>query len=420
MTTTPPATTTTRPPLNDEALFDLVQERTFRWFWERADPSSGMAPDRTTSPPDIVTSGGTGFGVMALLVGAERGFVARWAALERLELILTSLERIERFHGVFPHWLDARRGTAVPFSPQDDGGDLVETAFLIQGLLAARHYFAADTDREQNLRHRIDAIWHAVEWSWHKAPDDDVLLWHWSPRYGFAMNHAIRGWNECLITYVLAASSPTHPIDPSLYHRGWANGPEFRNGRTEFGVEIALGPPLGGPLFFAHYSFLGLDPRGLVDRYADYFEQNRRHVEINRAYCLANPKGCVGYGPDCWGLTASDNYQGYSGHAPTNDRCVIAPTAALASFPYAPEAAMQAMRHFYFELGDRIWTDWGFTDAFSEANDWYDHEHLAIDQGPIVIMMENHRSGLLWRLFMQAPEIRDGLLRLGFSSPLVG
>jgi hypothetical protein len=401
--------------LASEALFDLVQERTFRWFWERADETSGMAPDRTTSPAGLVTVGGTGFAVMVVLVGIERGYVGRDAGRGRIEKIVRTLERAERYHGVFPHWMDGRTGAVIPFGDKDDGADLVETAFLMQGLLAAREYFSGTTPAESELRARIDALWHAVEWTWHKAPDDTVLLWHWSPRYGFAMNHAIRGWNECLIVYVLAASSPTHPIDPQLYHEGWTRSPEFRNGTRTYGIELPLGPPLGGPLFFAHYSFLGLDPRNLRDRYADYYEQNLRHVAINRAHCLSNPNSCVGYGSPCWGLTASDNFAGYSAHAPSNDRCVIAPTAALASFPYAPEAATAAMEHFYHSLGDRIWTKWGFTDAFSESHGWYSSDHLAIDQGPIVIMMENHRSQLLWRLFMQAPEVRVGLDRLGFA-----
>jgi len=403
--------------LDDAALFDLVQERTFRWFWECADEASGMVPDRTTSPPGIVTIGGTGFALMALIVGAERGFASREAVRERIERIVSTLEQAQRHHGVFSHWLDTRTGAIVPFSPMDDGSDLVETALLIQGLLTVRQYFSAEDLSDRTLRERIDALWQAVEWDFHKAPDDDVLLWHWSPRHGFGMNHSIRGWNECLIVYVLAASSPTHAIDPELYHRGWATGPDFHNGRTVQGIQLPLGPPLGGPLFFAHYSFLGLDPRGLRDRYADYFEQNRRHVALNRAHCLANPNGCAGYGPDCWGLTASDNYQGYAAHAPDRDLCVIAPTAALASYPYDPQSASAAMHHFYFNLGDRIWTEWGFIDAFSETENWYASDQLAIDQGPIVIMMENHRSGLLWRLFMQAPEVRDGLKRLGFSSP---
>jgi hypothetical protein len=397
--------------LGDQELFDLVQRRTFLWFWERADQVSGMTPDRTTSPAGLVTIGGTGFGILAILVGAERGFIDREQARDRIARIVSSLERVERYHGVFPHWLDSRTGITIPFQPLDDGGDLVETAFLMQGLLCAREYFGRD------LAERIDRLWHAVEWSWHKAPNDNVLLWHWSPRYGFAINNAIRGWNECLIAYVLAAGSPTHPIGPELYHSGWTLGAEFFNGQLDYGVRVPLGPRLGGPLCFAHYSFVGLDPRDLRDRYADYFEQNISHVQLNYRYCVANRGGCAGYGPACWGLTASDNDQGYANHSPTCDLCVIAPTAALSSFPYAPAEAARAMRYFYTELGHRIWTDWGFTDAFSISRNWFSNDHLAIDQGPIVCMMENHRSGLLWRVFMQVPEVRAGLRRLGFSSP---
>lgn len=401
--------------LDDAALFDRVQAHTIRWFWERGDPLSGMAPDRDASEPGVVTTGGSGFAMMALIAGIERGLLSREDVRDRIALMVTTLERVDRFHGAWSHWLDARSGRAVPFGELDDGGDLVETAFVVQGLLTARSYF--DRPEEADLRGRLDALWRGVEWDFYKAPDDAVLLWHWSPNHGFAMNHAIRGWNECLIVYVLAAASPTHPIEPALYHRGWTDSPDFRNGRTELGVELPLGPPLGGPLFFAHYSFLGLDPRGLVDRYADYWLQNQRHVALNRAWCLANPNQCAGYGPDCWGLTASDHEGGYSAHAPgaETDLCVIAPTAAIASFPYAPDWAMQAMRAFHDRLGERIWTDWGFTDAFCESGGWYSDTHLAIDQGPIAIMMENHRSGLLWDLFMRAPEIATGLARLGFS-----
>jgi hypothetical protein len=405
--------------LPDDRLFDLVQERTFRWFWERAVPGTGMAPDRTTSPKDSATSGGTGFGIMAVIVAAERGWVSRREARDRIALIVRSLERAERHHGAWPHWLNARTGRTIPFGKLDDGGDLVETAFVVQGLIAAREYFSSDSKVERELRERIDALCHGVEWNWYKAADEDVLLWHWSPNVGFAMNFPIRGWNECLIVYVLAAGAPAHAISPNLYHRGWTAGPDFRNGSTEYGVTLPLGPKRGGPLFFTHYSFLGLDPHGLVDTYADYMEQNRSHVLLNYTYCVGDPLACAGYGPACWGLTASDNDKGYSAHSPTNDRCVIAPTAALSSFPYAPEAAMRAMRHFHDDLGDRIWTKWGFTDAFCESRNWYSQDHLAIDQGPIVVMMENHRSGLLWRLFMQAPEVRRGLARLGFASPAI-
>ena len=398
---------------SDHNLFDLVQRRTFLWFWERADPLSGMIPDRTSSPPGLVTIGGTGFGILAILVGIERGFIDRAAALERLSKIVATLKRVDRYHGVYPHWLDSATGATIPFGPLDDGGDLVETALLMQGLLCARQYF------EQELGEEIDAIWRSVEWNWHKAPGEEVLLWHWSPRHEFEINLALRGWNECLLVYILAAASPTHSIDPRLYHQGWVSGREFLNGRTAYDVKLPLGPPLGGPLFFAHYSFVGLDPRGLEDPYANYFEQNVAHARLNYNYCVANGQGCAGYGASCWGLTASDSDRGYSGHSPTNDQCVIAPTAALSSFPYLPEEAARAMRYFHADVGNGIWTDWGFTDAFCISRNWYSKDHVAIDQGPMLAMMENFRSGLLWRLFMQAPEIRDGLDRLGFKSPLL-
>jgi hypothetical protein len=173
-------------------------------------------------------------------------------------------------------------------------------------------------------------------------------------------------------------------------------------------------------LFFAHYSFLGLDARGLKNRHADYWQQNVSHVLINREHCLRNPHGFAGYGADCWGLTASDDPEGYRSHAPDEDRGVISPTAALASFPYTPEHSMRALRHFYDDLGDRIWGEYGFKDAFAPTRDWYAQSYLAIDQGPIIAMIENHRSGLLWRLFMSCPEVQAGLRTLGFQSPHLG
>jgi hypothetical protein len=256
-----------------------------------------------------------------------------------------------------------------------------------------------------------------VEWSWFTRGGERVLYWHWSPGHGWAMNHRIRGWNECLITYVLAASSPAHAIAPEVYHEGFAGGSTFRNGRAWHGIELPLGPPLGGPLFFAHYSFCGLDPRGLKDRYADYWEQNVRHVRINRAHCMANPGGFQGYGEKCWGLTASDDPSGYSAHAPDNDNGTLSPTAALASLPYAPAEVMVALRHFLTHYGRRLWREHGFVDAFCPQQRWYARTFLAIDQGPIVAMIENHRTGLLWKLFMAVPEVQAGLRRLGFRSP---
>lgn len=403
--------------LPDEALLEELQKQTFRFFWEGAEPVSGLARDRNRQSGDtkdnLVAVGGSGFGLMALVAAVARGWVPRAAAVERLSRMLDALERAVRHHGVYPHFMDGVSGETIPFGPEDDGGDLVETSFLMMGLLTARHYF--DQPQEADVRARITALWNDVEWDWYVQPGQQVLTWHWSPRHGFAMNHAIRGWNECLITYVLAAASADHAIAPEIYKEGFCSGPDYRNGSSYQGILLPLGPHLGGPLFFAHYSFCGLDPRSLSDRHADYWEQNLAHTRTNLAYCIANPGGFAGYGADCWGLTASDDPSGYDAHAPNNDNGTISPTAALSSFPYAPKEAMRALRHFLAAYGDKIWGRYGFTDAFNPTRGWFADTFLAIDQAPIIVMIENHRSGLLWELFMSVPEVRRGLARLDFT-----
>ena len=403
--------------LPDDALLEALQKQTFRFFWEGAEPVSGLARDRNRQAGDtadnLVAVGGAGFGLMALVVAVTRGWVSRAHAVERLFRMLDALERATRHHGVYPHFLDGVSGATIPFGPLDDGGDLVETSFLMMGLLTARRYF--DRPEETALRDRITRLWRDVEWDWHVQPGQRVLTWHWSPRHGFKMNHAIRGWNECLITYVLAAAAPTHSIAPEIYRDGFCGGPDYRNGAAYQGITLPLGPRLGGPLFFAHYSFCGLDPNGLSDRHADYWEQNVAHTRTNLAYCTANPGGFAGYSAQCWGLTASDDPSGYDAHAPNNDNGTISPTAALSSFPYAPRDAMRALRHFLNTYGDKIWGRYGFTDAFNPSRSWFADTFLAIDQAPIILMIENYRSGLLWRLFMSVPEVRHGLARLGFT-----
>lgn len=407
--------------LPDEDLLEAVQRQTFRFFWEGAQPDSGLARDRipvgAADRADLVATGGSGFGIMALIVAVERGWVAREEALERLRAMLDLLYRATSYHGVFAHFINGRTGATIPFWRKDDGADLVETSFLMMGLLCARQYFDRDTPIERETRGRISGLWEEVEWSWHTQGGRKLLYWHWSPNNGWAMDHEIHGWNECLITYVLAAASPRYPVDPLVYHRGFASGREFVNGRAYYDIPLQLGMPYGGPLFFCHYSFCGLDPRGLRDRYADYWTQNLSHVRINYAHCLANPGNFRGYSTECWGLTASDDPDGYSAHAPDNDNGTISPTAALSSMPYAPQEAMRALRYFLTAHGGKVWGEYGFVDAFCEQRDWFANTFLAIDQGPIIVMIENHRTGLLWKLFMSVPEVRMGLRRLGFSSP---
>ncbi|TDB62340.1 glucoamylase family protein [Arundinibacter roseus] len=402
--------------ITDEALLTLVQKQTFAYFWDFAHPVSGLARERNTSG-DLVTSGGSGFGIMAIPVAVERAFITRQQGLERTQKIVTFLkDKVQTFHGAFPHWLHGGTGEAIAFSAKDNGADLVETSFLMQGLLTVRQYFDSADPQEAALRADINSLWKAVEWSWFQKNKEPVLYWHWSPTFGWEMNHAVRGWNESLITYVLAAASSEHSIEPEVYHQGWARNGAMANGNTFFGHQLPLGENLGGPLFFAHYSFLGLNPNGLTDRYANYFTQNRNHSLINQAYCIQNPKGFRGYSDECWGLTASDIPNGYTANSPTNDRGVITPTAALSSMPYTPEESMKALRFFYYKLGDKLWGRYGFYDAFSLHERWFADSYLAIDQGPIVVMLENHRTGLPWKLFMSCPEVKAGLTKLDFES----
>jgi hypothetical protein len=406
--------------LTDDQLLDLVQKQTFRYFWDFGHPVSGMARERSNRSFDygdeVVTTGGTGFGIMATIVAAERKFITREQAAARTKKIVDFLWKADMFHGAFPHWLNGETGKVIRFSPKDDGADIVETSFLFQGLLTARQYYTADNPTESAIRNKILWMWEGIEWNWF-TQNQNELYWHWSPNNGWSMNHAIKGWNECLITYVLAASSPSSSISKRVYENGWANSNTFFNGKKYYDITLPLGFEYGGPLFFTHYSFLGLDPRGLKDQYADYWEQNKAHTLINRAYCIANPKHYKGYGANSWGLTASDSWQGYAAHSPTEDLGVITPTAALSAFPYTPEFSMQALRHFYEDKGSSIWGEYGFADAFSEEHNWVAKSYLAIDQGPIVVMIENYRSGLLWKLFMSNPDVQKGLTKLGFSSP---
>jgi hypothetical protein len=416
-------------PKEYDSLFTQVQRSTFQYFWDGAEPTSGLARERfhvdgeyPQNDKNVVTSGGGGFGVMAILVGMERGFITRQQGVERFEKIISFLEKADRFHGAWPHWWYGETGKVKPFSKKDDGGDLVETSFMIQGLLCVRQYFKEGNAQEKALADRIDKLWKEVDWNWYRN-GKNVLYWHWSPEYAWEMNFPVTGYNECLIMYVLAADSPTHGVPAEVYHEGWARNGEIKDTVTQYGYTLTLShnyaKEYGGPLFWAHYSYLGLDPRGLKDQYADYWENNKAHTLINRAWCVENPNGYKGYGPQSWGLTASYSVNGYAAHAPGKDKDlgVISPTAALSSMPYTPEYSMQAMKYWHDSLGNKVFGPYGFYDAFSETENWFPKRYLAIDQGPIVVMMENYRSGLLWNLFMSCPEVQTGLKKLGFQSP---
>ncbi len=413
----------------DSAIFLEVQKATFQYFWDGAEPNSGLARERIhldgnypQNDQQVVTSGGGGFGVMALLIGAERGFVPRKDVVERLERIIQFLENADRFHGAWPHWWNGETGKVKPFSKKDDGGDLVESSFMAQALICVREYFQKGNKRERKLAARADALWKAIDFN-HYRNGRNVLYWHWSPNYGWEMNFPVSGYNECLIMYILAVASPTHGVPVEVYHEGWAKNGKIKKDTSAYGLSLQLthngAPAYGGPLFWAHYSYLGLDPRGLKDRYADYWKENTHQSLINYRWCIENKLGFKGYGPDSWGLTSSYSVKGYSGHAPgeKRDKGVISPTAALSSIPYTPTESMTAMRNWYTNKKAQLFGQYGFYDAFSDTEQWYPRRYLAIDQGPIVVMMENQRSAFIWKLFMSAPEIQTALRKLEFQSP---
>lgn len=402
------------PPNEKKEYFDVVQRATFKYFWDFAHPVSGLIPERTATP-NIVTSGGTGMGVMAIVVGVHRGWITRQQAVERLLLMTKFLAKSERFHGAWSHWLDGNTGKVVPFSKYDDGGDIVETAYLINGLLVAREYFDGKNPKEIELRNLINQLWHSVEWNWYVK--DGKLLWHWSKNHGWKMNHAIGGYNECLITYILAAASPTYPISREVYENTWKkHEPDhYLNGKEFLGYKLPLGYDFGGPLFFAHYSYLSCDPRKMQDEVTNYWKLNQIHTLINRAYCIEKAPKEFGYHEENWGLTASDNHLFYGAHNPNEDNGTITPSAAMSSFPYTPYYSMQALMHLYRREGNRLFGEYGFYDAYNKSKGWYSNQYLAIDQGPIVIMMENYRSGLIWKLGDKIQEIQNAYEKLGLN-----
>lgn len=421
---------------SDDELLTMLQEACFRYYWEGAHPVAGATLENIPGDDRIVATGATGFGIMALIVGVDRGFITREQGIQRLADILGFLEKAPRYHGAWPHFLNGytAQGMLV-FGMFDNGGDLVETSFLMEGLLAARQYFKGASEAEQSLHQRISRLWEAVEWDWYRrSAHDSALLWHWSPQWSWYIDHRLTGFNETMITYLLAIASPTHSVPAELYYTGWAGqssaaiayrsgwsgsseGDRYSNGHIYYGIKLDVGVGSGGPLFFTQYSFMGFDPHGIRDRYTDYFENNRNIALINLAYCEANPGHFEGYGPDDWGLTASDDQLGYLAHSPdvANDDGTITPTGALSSFPYTPEASMAALKFFYRDLGDRLWGVYGPRDAFNLSRNWFSPIYMGLDQAPIVVMVENYRTGLIWKMFMSNPEIQPMLDKIGFQ-----
>ena len=423
--------------MSDDELLTMLQEECFRYYWEGADPDAGTALENIPGDDRIMATGASGFGIMALVVGVDRGFITREQGAERLNKITAFLERAPRYHGVWSHFMDGKEAKTLPvFDMVDSGGDLVESAFLMQGLLAARQYFNRDTPAEKELVARITRLWEGMEWDWYrKTADSDALYWHWTPEWSWFINHRLTGFNETMIVYLLAIASPTHPVGAELYYTGWAgqseaarhyrkdwsgtaDGEKYANGTTYFGTKLDVGVGSGGPMFFAHYSYMGFDPHSLTDLYTNYFENNRNLALINRAYTTENPKKSKTYAADAWGLTASDGPHGYMPSAPDAEHDVgtIAPTGALASFPYLPDASMAAFKHYYRDLGDKLWGVYGPLDAYNLDADWWSPIYMGLNQAPITVMIENQRTGLIWKLFNSNPEIQTMLKKLNATT----
>jgi exo beta-1,2-glucooligosaccharide sophorohydrolase (non-reducing end) len=420
--------------LSDDELLTMLQRACFHYYWDGADQNSGMTLESIPGDNRMIATGASGFGIMTLIVGVDRKFITREEGVERLAKIVGFLEHAPRYHGAWSHFMDGSTGhTMAVFGMFDNGGDLVETSFLMEGLLAARQYFHGPSASEQSLYQRITGLWEGVEWDWYRDQrTSDFLFWHWSPQWAFGIHHPLIGFNEVMITYLLGISSPTHSVPADMYYSGWASqsetaaqyregwsgskdGDHYWNGNTYFGIKLDVGVGTGGPLFFTHYSFMGMDPHAIRDWYtASYFDNNRNLALINRAYCIANPKHYAGYGANAWGLSANDGPVGYLPHAPDpeHDDGTLTPTAALASFPYTPEASMDVLKHYYRDLGGELWDIYGPRDGYNPGANWISPAYVGLNQAPIVVMVENYRTGLVWKNFMANPEIKTMLARL--------
>jgi hypothetical protein len=401
---------------SDDELLDMVQRYTFRYFWEGAHQTTGMALERTDGGSTTVASGATGMGLMAMVAAFDREYKPGEVVKDRILKILTFLETCDRHHGAWSHWYNAGTAHTQPFSADDDGGDIVETSYVAQALIALKNYFSGNDVKSLQIREKADLLWKGIDWNWYRQGGQNGLFWHWSPTVGFKMNMKVTGWNECLVTYIMAASSPTHGIPAEVYTQGWARNGNMVSKRSFYNTDISLSPDWGGPLFWIHYSHLGINPHNLSDIYADYWKEHVNTAKIQYAYALANPRGWYHYGEKCWGLTASDDPYGYTAHQPvSNDNGTISPTAALSSIPYLPDEAMKALKYFYRDRGKELFGPYGFWDAFNDNLHWVKKACLGIDQGPVMVMIENYRTGLLWKNVMKDNDVQTGLKKLGFS-----
>lgn len=395
-------------------VLEKQQKAAFTYFYDFAEENSGLAYEGYNHGSKAVTIGGSGFGIMSLIVGAERGWITREQAIERTVKAVRWLGKADRYKGIWSHW-HSPDGKAFPFGNQVEAGDAVETSFLITGLIAAQEYFNGGTELEKEISDSVTSFINTIDWN-HYTNGENHLYWIWhTPNNTYEL--PVKGWNEGLITYLLALGAPEgHRISKEAYTAGWqSNGGFCNNNRENYGYKLPLGQENGGPLFFAHYSFVGLNPMRMKDNYAFYWQNNVAHAMINRHYCVYEAPSNYQYSANMWGLTACNGIgsKGYSARCPGNDDGIIAPTAVLASYPYVPFYATQVLMSM--DQIDALQGKYGIGDSYEPAIGQANNNHLAIDQGPIVVMIENYRSGLIWDLVMRSEYIQNCLKMAGIE-----
>lgn len=410
---------------SDEEFLDVLQRTAFQYFWEHANPDNGLVRDRST-PTSKCSIAATGFGLSALPVGIDRGWITRAAGRARVLTTLRTLARLPQgpaaedvagHRGWFYHFLEMETGLRAWKCELSS----IDTALLLAGVLDAAQYFTDPQPDEVEIRRLASLLLERVDWHWMRNGADSLSM-GWHPEKGFIGTHWV-GYNEAMILYLLGLGVEKEPLEASAW-AAWTSGYVWT---TQYGQSFVEFPPL-----FGHqYSHVWVDFRGLADpwlqaRGIDYFENSRRATLAQHAYALDNPMGWQGYGPFAWGLTACDGpgrgrFRDYSarGAPPVEfDDGTLAPTAVGASVPFAPDICLPTLRHYFDAFGDRLWTRYGFRDAFNLEANWWGPDVLGIDQGPILLMLENHRTGRVWSRVTRHPVIQRGLRRAGFQPVL--
>ena len=424
-------------PAQLDPFFDDLERRTFRFFWDTANPRNGLVPDRYPHPSPASIAA-VGFGLTAYPIGVERGYVSREAARARVLATLKFFSTATNQHGFFYHYLDLRTGARAWKSEVST----IDTALLVAGMLFCQAYFDGRDPEEVEIRKLADDIYSRLDWNWAQHHPPAVTL-GWTPERGFN-SHDWVGYDEAMVIYILALGSPTHPVGPEAW-TAWTSTYDEHWGTLYGQTHLSF-----APLFGHQYSHVWVDFRGIRDAYMrahgiDYFENSRRATYAQRSYAIENPMHWQAYGENVWGLTACDgpgkmrlSYQGetrqFGGYAPRGvgvgrllDDGTVAPTAAISSLPFAPEIVSPATLEMYHRFGAALYSTYGFRDAFNMSfsqprrgtggadSGWFDSDYLGIDQGPILAMIENYRSDLVWRVMRGSLYIRRGLERAGFS-----